>query len=97
MAQVDAHSHFLREGVAPGVPGSRPGDVRAVGCWEGCSVDVGSELVAFLHFLWPSRTLVMKVTMAPAGWSGSSSAKRWHTFSQGLPGFLATKPKILEE
>ena len=29
----------------------------------GCSVGVHSELVAFLHFLWPSRTLVMKVTM----------------------------------
>lgn len=39
-------------------------------------VDVDSELVASLHFLWPSRTLVMKVTMALAGWSGSSSAKR---------------------
>lgn len=33
-----------------GGPGFRPGAVRAVRCWEGCSV-VGSELVIILHFL----------------------------------------------
>lgn len=76
----------------------RVGARARAGLWVlgGCGVDVDVGLVALLHFLWPSRTLVMKVTMALAGWSGSSSAKRWHTFSQGLPGFLATKPKILE-
>lgn len=42
-----------------------------------------------------SMTLLMKLTMAIAGCSGSSSAKRWQTFSATLPGFLATNPKIL--
>lgn len=42
-----------------------------------------------------SMTLLMKLTMAEAGWSGSSSAKRWHTFSARLPGFLATNPNTL--
>lgn len=40
-------------------------------------------------------TLETKLTMAAAGWSGSSSAKRWQTLSVVLPCFLATKPKSL--
>lgn len=40
-------------------------------------------------------TLDTKLTMAAAGWSGSSSAKRWQTLSVVLPCFLATKPKSL--
>lgn len=44
-----------------------------------------------------SMTLLMKLTMAEAGCSGSNSANRWQTFSAKLPGFLATKPKTLRE
>lgn len=40
-------------------------------------------------------TLLMKLTMATAGCSGSISANRWHTFSVVLPVRLATKPNIL--
>lgn len=40
-------------------------------------------------------TLLMKLTIADAGCSGSNSANRWHTFSAKLPGFLATKPNTL--
>ena len=49
------------------------------------------------HLFWPdpSMTLETKLTMAAAGWSGSSSAKRWQTLSVVLPCFLATKPKSL--
>jgi len=36
-----------------------------------------------------------KLTMAEAGWSGSSSANRWLTLSVVLPCFLATNPKSL--
>lgn len=32
VSQADAHSPFLREGLAPGSPGPRPGEVRTVGC-----------------------------------------------------------------
>lgn len=39
----------------------------------------------------------MKLTMATAGCSGSSSANRWHTFSDTLPCFFATKPNTLKE
>lgn len=49
------------------------------------------------HLFWPepSMTLETKLTMAAAGWSGSSSAKRWQMLSVVLPCFLATKPKSL--
>ncbi|TNN39339.1 hypothetical protein EYF80_050487 [Liparis tanakae] len=40
-------------------------------------------------------TLLMKLTMAAAGCSGSISANRWHTFSVALPARRATKPNIL--
>ena len=41
-------------------------------------------------------TLLTKLTMALAGWSGSSSAKRWHWLCPDREvGFLATNPKIL--
>lgn len=40
-------------------------------------------------------TLLMKLTMATAGCSGSISANRWHTFSVVLLVRLATKPNIL--
>lgn len=40
-------------------------------------------------------TLLIKLTMAEAGCSGSNSANRWQTFSAKLPGFLATKPNTL--
>lgn len=44
----------------------------------------------------PSRTLVTKVTMAPAGCSGSSSANTWHALPPpGAPACFATNPKIL--
>lgn len=42
-----------------------------------------------------NMTLLMKLTMAEAGCSGSSSANMWQTFSAKLPGFLATKPNTL--
>lgn len=45
----------------------------------------------------PSMTLLMKLTMATAGCSGSISANRWHTFSDELPVRLATKPNTLQE
>lgn len=66
-SQANAHSPLLREGAVPRPPGDRPGGGESCGLSGGCGVDVGWERVAFLHFLWPSRTLVMKVTMAPAG------------------------------
>lgn len=65
---------MARTAATPSFLGGARG-VRAVDAGR-CSVDVDPEPVAFLHFLWPSRTLVIKVTMALAGWSGSSSAKR---------------------
>lgn len=40
-------------------------------------------------------TLLIKLTMAEAGCSGSNSANMWQTFSATLPGFLATKPNTL--
>lgn len=47
------------------------------------------------HLFWPalSMTLETKLTMAEAGWLGSSSAKRWQALSVLLPCFRATKPK----
>lgn len=50
------------------------------------------------HLFWPelSMTLETKLTMAEAGWLGSSSAKRWQALSVVLPCFRATKPKSLE-
>ena len=43
-----------------------------------------------------ANTLLTKLTMALAGWSGSSSANRWHWLCPDLEvGFLATNPKIL--
>lgn len=45
----------------------------------------------------PSMTLLIKLTMATAGCSGSISANRWHTFSVALPVRLATKPNILQQ
>ena len=42
-----------------------------------------------------SITLVMKLTMALAGCSGSSSANRWHALPPAPPACLATNPKIL--
>lgn len=44
----------------------------------------------------PNMTLVIKFTMADAGCSGSSSAKRWQTFSAAVPAFRATKPNTLK-
>lgn len=41
-------------------------------------------------------TLETKLTMAEAGWLGSSSAKRWQALSVVLPCFRATKPKSLQ-
>lgn len=41
-------------------------------------------------------TLETKLTMADAGWLGSSSAKRWQALSVVLPCFRATKPKSLQ-
>lgn len=51
----------------------------------------------FVHLFWPalSMTLETKLTMADAGWLGSSSAKRWQALSVVLPCFRATKPKSL--
>lgn len=50
-----------------------------------------------VHLFWPalSMTLETKLTMAEAGWLGSSSAKRWQALSVVLPCFRATKPKSL--
>lgn len=45
----------------------------------------------------PSMTLLIKLTMATAGCSGSISANRWHTFSVVVPARLATKPNILDQ
>ncbi|KAG7239865.1 hypothetical protein INR49_030599 [Caranx melampygus] len=42
-----------------------------------------------------NMTLLMKLTMAEAGCSGSNSANMWQTFSAKLPGFFATKPNTL--
>lgn len=52
----------------------------------------------FVHLFWPalSMTLETKLTMADAGWLGSSSAKRWQALSVVLPCFRATKPKSLQ-
>ena len=54
--------------------------------------------VAGAHLFWPalSMTLETKLTMAEAGWLGSSSAKRWQALSVALPCFRATKPKSLQ-
>lgn len=41
--------------------------------------------------------LETKLTMAEAGWSGSSSANRWLTLSVVLPCFLAMNPKSFTE
>ena len=51
-----------------------------------------------VHLFWPalSMTLETKLTMAEAGWLGSSSAKRWQALSVVLPCFRATKPKSLQ-
>lgn len=54
-----------------------------------------SSSVEGVYLRCDSMTLLMKLTMAEAGCSGSSSANRWHTFSARLPGFLATNPKTL--
>lgn len=52
----------------------------------------------WVHLFWPalSMTLETKLTMAEAGWLGSSSAKRWQALSVVLPCFRATKPKSLQ-
>jgi hypothetical protein len=57
------------------------------------ALDKGSGV----HLFWPalSMTLETKLTMADAGWLGSSSAKRWQALSVVLPCFRATKPKSL--
>ena len=44
----------------------------------------------------PIMTRVTKLTMAEAGWSGSSSANTWHALSVALPCLRATKPKNLQ-
>lgn len=56
-----------------------------------------SHLSVALYRRGDSITLLMKLTMAEAGCSGSNSANRWQTFSAKLPGFLATKPNTLEK
>lgn len=52
----------------------------------------------WVHLFWPalSMTLETKLTMAEAGWLGSSSANRWQALSVVLPCFRATKPKSLQ-
>ena len=44
---------------------------------------------------WPIITFDTKLQMAEAGWSGSSSANRWHELSMA-PCFLATNPNTLQ-
>ena len=43
------------------------------------------------------KTFCIKLTMAVAGWSGSSSANRWHWLPLKLPCLRATNPNILQE
>lgn len=59
-----------------------------------CS-EFGSLSLSPLYRRCDSMTLLIKLTMAEAGCSGSNSANRWQTFSAKLPGFLATKPNTL--
>lgn len=54
------------------------------------------RLAVSAHRFCEPIILVTKLTMALAGWSGSSSAKRWLTLSVVLPCLRATNPNNLE-